>query len=72
MALNRPKDKIKFKFNPIEGTFDMVQEFNADRIVTHQLTPKANPVMFFDPVVGEYYQADDLIVTDSNGNVVTV
>jgi hypothetical protein len=66
------KDKIKIEFNPLTGQFDLVSEFNANRIVTHSLSPFANPIQNFDPVVGVYYDAGDQIVTDSNGNVVVI
>lgn len=66
------KDKIKFEFNPITGELDLVSEFNANRIVTHQLTPQANSIQWFDPVQNIYYNADDQIVTDSEGNVVVI
>lgn len=66
------KDKIKVEFNPITGTFDLVSEFNADRILTHQLTPFGNPIQGFDPIQDEYYDAGAQIVTDEDGNVVVI
>ncbi len=66
------KDKIKFEFNPITGELDMVSEFNVNRIVTHELTPLANKIQWFDPVTSSYYNADSQIVTDGNGNVVVI
>jgi heat shock protein HspQ len=49
-----------------------VSEFNVDRVVTHQLTPFANPLVAFDPVVNISYEAESQVVTDSNGNLITV
>lgn len=66
------KDKIKIEFNPITGEFDLISEFNVDRIVTHKLTPFANQIQWFDPVQNLYYSADDQVVTDGNGNVVVI
>lgn len=67
-----PKDKKKIQFNPISGQFDLISEFNADRIVTHRLNQWGNPIMLYDPIWNKYYEAHDIIVTDSNGNVVVV
>lgn len=66
------KDKIKIEFNPITGEFDLISEYNVNRIVTHSLTPFANTIQNFDPVMNVYYDAGDQIVTDSNGNVVEI
>lgn len=71
-APKSPKDKIKIKFNPIEGKFDLVQEFNPDRIITHSFNPAGNPLVLYDPITGQYLPMDDQIVTDLNGNVVTI
>lgn len=66
------KDKIKIEFNPITGEFDLINEFNADRIITHELTPFANKIQWFDPLLNEFYDADDQIVTDDEGNIVVI
>lgn len=66
------KDKIKIEFNPITGELDLISEFNPDRVVTHQLTPFANPLQLFDPVQNVYFPLGDQVVTDSNGNVVVI
>lgn len=66
------KDKIKIEFNPLTGQFDLISEFNVNRIVTHSLTPFANLIQNYDPIVGAYYDAGDQVVTDSNGNVVDI
>lgn len=70
--LPKVKDKIKIEFNPITGNFDLISQFNVNRIVTHSLNPFGNEIQWFDPSLGVYYNADHQIVTDSNGNVVVV
>ena len=71
MSDRRPKDKLKYEFNPLTGELDLIKEFNPNRIITHRLSPFANARVDWDPIVGVYYVADDAIVTDGNGNVVT-
>jgi hypothetical protein len=68
----KPKDRLKFELNTVTGKLDLVSEFNADRIVTHQLTAFGSPIMMYDPNYGAYYEAESQVVTDSNGNVVVV
>jgi hypothetical protein len=63
-----------FKFNALTGKFDLVgsgSTSNADDILTHRANQFGHVLMFFDPVLSVYYEADDLIVTDNEGNVVT-
>ncbi len=69
---DKPKDKLKYEVNAITGELDLVSEFNVNKIITHKLTPFATPRMDYDPVQGVYYEADDGIVTDSNGNLVVI
>jgi hypothetical protein len=72
MSDTHPKDKIQYKYNVIEDTFDMVAKFNENRILTAQYgnygffslnNPNHYPEQLpFGPVV----------ITDNNGNVVVV
>jgi hypothetical protein len=41
-------------------------------IVTHKRNEFGHVIKFFDPDLMTYYVADDLIVTDNEGNVVIV
>lgn len=66
------KDKIKIEFNPLTGEFDLVSEFNANRIVTHELTQFGNKLVSFDPAYNTYYESGPQTVYDSNGNVVDI
>jgi hypothetical protein len=45
--------------------------FNPDDILTHSYNPIGQAIVYFDPIAGAYFEADDLIVTDNEGNVVT-
>ena len=65
------KDKDEAVLNPFVGQLDMVRNFEPNRIITHSLNPAGNPLTVYDPLSGGYYAADDSIVTDSDGNVVT-
>lgn len=65
------KDKLKVELNPITKTFDLVSEFNSNRIVTHGYNQAGNKLQIFDPISGIYTDMDDLIVTDNEGNVVS-
>lgn len=66
------KDKIKIEFNPITGEFDLVSEFNADRVVTHELTQFGSKLVSWDPAYQVYYESGPQTVYDSNGNVVVI
>lgn len=65
------KDKEVVLFNPITGKLDMAIKFNPDRIVTHTANQAGNPLVIYDPSSGLYLPMDALVVTDSDGNVVT-
>lgn len=45
--------------------------FNVETILTHSLNPFGLPVQWFDPGLNAYYDADDIPVTDEEGNLVT-
>lgn len=62
-----------FKFNPLTGELDLVgkQSGQTIEIITHFCSPFGQQILFFDPQLNAYYSADDLIVTDNEGNVVT-
>lgn len=66
------KDKIKIEFNPLTGEFDLISEFNANRVVTHNLTQFASPLVSWDPAYNTYYESGPQTVYDSNGNVVVI
>ena len=70
--MSSPKDKLKFELNPITGELDLISEFNADKIITSSLLPNGNPRTAYDPVTGLYFQEEDSLVMDENGNVVTI
>jgi hypothetical protein len=59
------KDKIKYLFNALTGRFDVVQEFNTDRIVTHELGAAGESVTVSGRDIGPF------IVFDEQGNVVS-
>ena len=65
------KDQLATTLNPLTGQLDMVQKFEPNRIITHSLNPAGNPMTNYDPMTSHYFPADDEIVTDSQGNVVT-
>lgn len=66
------KDKVKLEFNPLTGEFDLVTEFNADRIITHVNNSAGHMMKMYDPASGTYIDMDPLTVVDNNGNVVVV
>ncbi len=66
------KDKVKYVLNPFTGQFDAVTEVNFDRIITHQYNAAGHALMLFDPIANAYIEMDALIVTDDEGNVVTI
>lgn len=66
------KDKIKIEFNPTTGELDLISEFNANRIVTHELTQFGNKLVSWDPSYNTYYESGPQTVYDSNGNVVVI
>ena len=57
--------------NPLPAPLQLVKNFNPNRIITHSMNPAGNPLAVYDPVSGAYFPADDAIVTDSQGNLVT-
>ena len=57
--------------NPLPAPLQLVKNFNPNRIITHSLNPAGNPLTNYDPVNGQYFAADDQIVTDEQGNLVT-
>lgn len=57
--------------NPLPAPLQLVKNFNPNRIVTHSCNPAGNPLTVYDPVSGAYFAADDSVVTDEQGNVVT-
>lgn len=68
---NTPIDQDVTDFNALSGNFDLVRNFNPDRILTESLNAAGNPLVNYDPVTETYQQADDEIITDDLGNVVT-
>ena len=71
MATTTAKDQDILVLNPVTGQLDTVRKFNPNRIVTHKLNQSGNPLVMYDPVTGIYQPMDFLVVTDSDGNVVT-
>lgn len=65
------KDKDELVLNPITGKLDTIRTFNENRILTHSNSSTGNPLMTYDPILGVYVEADDAIVTDNNGNIVS-
>ena len=65
------RDKDEAVINPFTGKLDMVRNFEPNRVITHSCNPAGNPLTVYDPVSGAYFAADDALVTDENGNVVT-
>ena len=65
------KDKLKYEFNAITGKFDLVSEFNPDRIITHSFNMAGSPLITYDARSGTYIDMGPLVVTDNQGNVVT-
>jgi hypothetical protein len=57
--------------NPLPAPLQLIRNFNPDRIITHSMNPAGNPLTVYDPVSGAYYAADDSVVTDNQGNLVT-
>ena len=70
--MSTPKDTIKYELNPFTGEFDMISEFNADRIVTHKLNAAGNIRVTYDFQSGLWIPEDDAIVTANEGNVVVI
>ena len=66
-----PIDQTITDFNPLSGQFDNVTSFNANRILTESLNAAGNPLVNYDPVTARYTPADDEVITDDDGNVVT-
>jgi hypothetical protein len=64
------KDKLKYEFNVFTKQLDLVQEFNANRILTSEYLPNGNMRKVYDPETGFYMDAGPEIVFDNNGNVV--
>jgi len=65
-------DKQVFEFNPITGNFDLVLQFNENRMVTHSYNAAGNKLLTYDSRSGAEIELGDLTVTDNAGNVVVV
>lgn len=63
---------MKVVLNPLTGLFDAAPIFDPNRIVTHEYNVSGNLLKIYDPAVGDYVELGALIVTDNEGNVVTV
>ena len=70
--MSKVKDKKKMVINPITGKVDVVAEFNTSKIITHSKNQMGNDIVFFDPNFNIYVPADDMVVTDNEGNVVSL
>ena len=66
-----PIDQDVTDFNPLSGQFDNIRNFNPDRILTENLNAAGNPLVNYDPVTSSYQPADEEIIVDDFGNVVT-
>jgi hypothetical protein len=70
--MSTPKDKLQYKYNVIEDTFDLVQKFNENRIITCQY---GNYGVWSLDNPGHYPELlpfGPIVVTDNNGNVIVV
>ena len=65
------RDKDEAVINPFTGQLDMVRNFEPNRVITHSCNPAGNPLTVYDPVSGAYFAADDSVVTDNQGNLIT-
>lgn len=65
-------DKTKFEFNPITGKFDLVRQFNENRIVTNEYNAAGTLLVTYDLASNSYISMDPVVVTDNEGNVVVV
>jgi hypothetical protein len=68
----RPADREELSLNPIYGKLDLVRQFNPDRIITAERNSAGHLLKTFDPETGTYLEDAPQVVTDRNGNVVTV
>ena len=60
-----------YKLNVFTGTLDLVGDVpETVNIVTNFCNPFGAPIKFYDPELSVYYVADDMVVTDNDGNVV--
>jgi hypothetical protein len=66
------KDKIKYELNIFTGDFDVITEFNTNRIVTSQYNALGLKRSTYDVSTNTWVDdGESVVVCDNNGNVVT-
>lgn len=66
------KDKIGYEWNVFTDDLDIVNKFNANRIVTAEYNAAGTKNMTYDQASGTQIDASFQIVTDEFGNVVVI
>jgi hypothetical protein len=70
---NTPNDKIKYIYNPLEGTgLTPTAKFNTDRILTTTLNSAGQPKVTWNETTSSYVPDGPDVLVDINGNVLTV
>lgn len=69
---SRPSDREELSLNPIYGKLDLIRQFNPDRIITAERNSAGHILQTYDVETGTYLADAPEVVTDMNGNVVTV
>lgn len=68
----RPTDKEELVVNPVTGKLDMVRIFDPNRIITAQRNSAGHILRTYDVETGQYLDDAPEVVTDLNGNLVTI
>lgn len=68
----RPADREELSLNPITGKLDLVRQFNPDRIIVAERNSAGHILKTFDPESGAYLEDAPEVVTDRDGNVITI
>lgn len=64
--------KQKYIFNPITGQFDAITEVDFSDILTHEKNQAGIDLVIWDDVHKVYLPLHFLVVTDNEGNVVSL
>jgi len=70
--MHHPIDKKHIVYNPFTDNFDIVREFNADRIITATQNAAGTKRLTYNAASATWIEDSPSIVVDNNGNMVVI
>lgn len=64
--------KPKYIFNPLTGQFDAITDVDFSDIITHEKNQAGKDLVIYDQASSTYLPLHFLVVTDNEGNVISL